>query len=120
MLPDLPSANLTSLRACVSAGETLPKATWEAVHDACGIRIIDGIGSTEMLHIFISAAGDEIRPGTTGRAVPRYAAEVQDPDGRPGPDGALGRLGGKGPTGCRHLRRDRQGPHLPDRCNGTG
>src|SRR5256886_16339997 len=107
MLPDLPSANLTSLRACVSAGETLPKATWEAVHDACGIRIIDGIGSTEMLHIFISAAGDEIRPGSTGRAVAGYVAEVQDPDGRPVPDGELGRLAVKGPTGCRDLRGDR-------------
>src|SRR2546428_12620147 len=107
MLPDLPSANLTSLRACVSAGEPLPKATWEAVHDACGIRIIDGIGSTEMLHIFISAAGDEIRPGTTGRAVPGYAAEVQDPDGRPVPDGELGRLAVKGPTGCRYLHGHR-------------
>ena len=70
MVPDLGAARLTSLRACVSAGETLPQATWEAVHDACGIRIIDGIGSTEMLHIFISAAGDDIRPGSTGRAVP--------------------------------------------------
>src|SRR5256885_9420027 len=82
MLPDMPSANLNSLRACVSAGETLPKATWEAVHDACGIRIIDGIGSTEMLHIFISAAGDEIRPRSTGRAVPGFIADAQDPDGR--------------------------------------
>ena len=120
MLPDLPSANLTSLRACVSAGETLPKATWEAVHDACGIRIIDGIGSTEMLHIFISAAGDEIRPGSTGRAVPGYAAEVQDPDGRPVPDGELGRLAVKGPTGCRYLRGDRQETYVRDGWNVTG
>src|SRR5438874_13108860 len=104
MLPDLASANLTSLRACVSAGETLPQATWEAVHEASGIRIVDGIGSTEMLHIFISAAGDEIRPGSTGRAVPGYVVEVQDPDGRPAPDGARGRLAVKGPTGCRYLR----------------
>ena len=70
MLPDLWSANLRSLRACVSAGETLPQATWEAVHDACGVRIIDGIGSTEMLHIFISATGDAIRPGSTGAQCP--------------------------------------------------
>src|SRR5207237_6783546 len=82
MVPNLGAARLDSLRACVSAGETLPKATWEAVHDACGIRIIDGIGSTEMLHIFISAGGDEIRPGSTGRTVPGYVAAVQDPDGR--------------------------------------
>src|SRR2546429_7485374 len=114
MLPDLPSANLTSLRACVSAGETLPKATWEAVHDACGIAIIDGIGSTEMLHIFISAADDEIRPDSTGRAVPGYIAEVQDPDGRPVADGELGRLAVKGPTGCRYLRGERQTTNVQD------
>src|SRR5437764_311558 len=87
MVPNLSEARVSSLRACVSAGETLPKATWEAVHDACGIDIIDGIGSTEMLHIFISAAAQEIRPGSTGRAVPGYLAEVQDPDGRPVADG---------------------------------
>jgi 2-aminobenzoate-CoA ligase len=104
----------------VSAGETLPKATWEAVHHACGIRIIDGIGSTEMLHIFISAAGDEIRPGSTGRAVPGYVAEVQDPDGRPVPDGELGRLAVKGPTGCRYLRGDRQTTYVQDGWNITG
>src|SRR5207237_745933 len=89
MVPDLRAAHLKSLRACVSAGETLPKATWEAVHDACGLSVIDGIGSTEMLHIFISAAGDEIRPGSTGRAVPGYVAKVQDPDGMPVRDVAV-------------------------------
>ena len=120
MVPDLGAARLTSLRACVSAGETLPQATWEAVHDACGIRIIDGIGSTEMLHIFISAAGDDIRPGSTGRAVPGYVAEVQDADGRPVPDGELGRLAVKGPTGCRYLRGDRQGTYVQDGWNITG
>ena len=120
MLPDLGSADTTSLRACVSAGETLPQATWEAVHEACGIRIVDGIGSTEMLHIFISAAGDEIRPGSTGRAVPGYVAEVQDPDGRPVRDGELGRLAVKGPTGCRYLRGDRQATYVQDGWNITG
>ena len=120
MVPDLGAARLTSLRACVSAGETLPQATWEAVHDACGIRVIDGIGSTEMLHIFIAAAGDDIRPGSTGRAVPGYVAEVQDADGRPVPDGELGRLAVKGPTGCRYLRGDRQGTYVQDGWNITG
>ena len=120
MVPDLGAARLTSLRACVSAGETLPQATWEAVHDACGIRIIDGIGSTEMLHIFLSAAGDDIRPGSTGRAVPGYVAEVQDADGRPVHDGELGRLAVKGPTGCRYLRGDRQGTYVQDGWNITG
>jgi len=120
MVPNLGAARLDSLRACVSAGETLPKATWEAVHDACGMRIIDGIGSTEMLHIFISAGGDEIRPGSTGRAVPGYVAEVQDPDGRRVPDGELGRLAVKGPTGCRYLRGDRQATYVQDGWNVTG
>src|SRR2546429_6824325 len=120
MVPDLKGARVSSLRACVSAGETLPKATWEAVHDACGVRIIDGIGSTEMLHIFISAADDEIRPDSTGRAVPGYIAEVQDPDGRPVPDGELGRLAVKGPTGCRYLRGDRQTTYVQDGWNITG
>ncbi len=120
MVPDLGAARLTTLRACVSAGETLPKATWEAVHDACGMRIIDGIGSTELLHIFISASGHDIRPGTTGRAVPGYVAEVQDEDGRPVSDGELGRLAVKGPTGCRYLRGDRQATYVHDGWNITG
>jgi 2-aminobenzoate-CoA ligase len=120
MTPNLDAACLSSLRACISAGETLPQATWEAVHDACGIRVIDGIGSTEMLHIFISAAGDEIRPGSTGRAVPGYIAEVQDPEGRRVPDGELGRLAVKGPTGCRYLRGDRQATYVRDGWNITG
>ena len=120
MVPDLRSARISTLRACVSAGETLPEATWTAAHDACGIGIIDGIGSTEMLHIFISAAGSEIRPGTTGCAVPGYAVEVQDPEGRPVPDGELGRLAVKGPTGCRYLRGDRQATYVKDGWNITG
>jgi 2-aminobenzoate-CoA ligase len=120
MIPNLSAANVASLRACVSAGETLPKATWGAVHEACGIRLIDGIGSTEMLHIFISAAGDEIRPGSTGRAVAGYVAEVQDPDGRRVPVGELGRLAVKGPTGCRYLRGDRQASYVRDGWNITG
>jgi 2-aminobenzoate-CoA ligase len=120
MVPDLPAADVSSIRAAVSAGETCPLATWEAVHQASGLRIIDGIGSTEMLHIFISAAGDDIRPGSTGRAVPGYVAEVQDPDGRRAPDGELGRLAVKGPTGCRYLRGDRQGTYVQNGWNITG
>jgi 2-aminobenzoate-CoA ligase len=120
MIPDLGAARLDSLRTCVSAGETLPKATWDAVHEATGIRLVDGIGSTEMLHIFISAAGDEIRPGSTGRSVAGYVAEVQDPDGKPVPDGELGLLAVKGPTGCRYLRGDRQGTYVRGGWNITG
>ncbi|HKW73285.1 MAG TPA: AMP-binding protein [Candidatus Dormibacteraeota bacterium] len=120
MVPDLPAADVSSIRAAVSAGETCPKATWEAVHQAAGLRIIDGIGSTEMLHIFISAAGDDIRPGSTGRAVPGYVAEAQDADGRRVPDGELGRLAVKGPTGCRYLRGDRQRTYVQNGWNITG
>ncbi|HET7338507.1 MAG TPA: AMP-binding protein [Candidatus Dormibacteraeota bacterium] len=120
MVPEFSAADVSSIRAAVSAGETCPKATWEAVHEAAGLRIIDGIGSTELLHIFISAAGDEIRPGSTGRAVPGYVAEVQDEDGRPVPDGELGRLAVKGPTGCRYLRGDRQRTYVQNGWNITG
>ncbi len=70
----------SSLRRCISAGETLPRPVWEAWHKATGIAIIDGIGATEMIHIFISAADDDIRPGATGRAVPGYEARVVDDD----------------------------------------
>ena len=77
--------DLSSLRTCVSAGEALPAATSDAWHEATGVRIIDGIGSTEMIHVFISARGDDIRPGATGKAVPGYQARIIDADGRPLP-----------------------------------
>ena len=99
---------LRGLRRPVSAGEHLPGSTWQAFYDATGVKIIDGIGSTEMLHIFISSADDEIRPGSTGRAVPGYEAAILDEDGKPVPDGEPGRLAVKGPTGCRYLADDRQ------------
>src|SRR3989442_13470832 len=73
-----------------------------------------------MLPLFIPGAGDAIRPGSPGRAVPGYVAEVQDPDGRPLPDGELGRLAVKGPTGCRYLRGDRQATYVQDGWNVTG
>jgi 2-aminobenzoate-CoA ligase len=114
------AADLSSLRRCVSAGETLPRATWEAFHEATGIAIIDGIGSTEMLHIFVSSADADIRPGKTGRAVPGYVAEVQDEAGRPVPDGEIGLLAVKGPTGCRYLYGDRQGSYVRRGWNITG
>ncbi len=112
---------LPSLKAAVSAGEHLPAATWEAFRDATGVRIIDGIGATEMLHIFISAAGDDIRPGSTGRAVPGYTATVLD-DARAGrrPPGEPGRLAVKGPTGCRYLSDPRQRDYVRDGWNITG
>ncbi|HJR66236.1 MAG TPA: AMP-binding protein, partial [Gemmatimonadaceae bacterium] len=110
-----------SLRRCVSAGETLPRATFEAWHQATGIRIIDGIGSTEMLHIFISAADDDIRPGSPGRAVPGYRAIVLGDDGREAPRHTVGRLAVRGPTGCRYLDdAERQRGYVVNGWNVTG
>jgi 2-aminobenzoate-CoA ligase len=111
---------LAGVRRAVSAGETLSASVWHAMHDAIGLRIIDGIGSTEMLHVFISAADDDIRPGTTGRAVPGYRAAVLDDDGHPVPDGTPGSLAVKGPTGCRYLHGDRQGNYVRHGWNFTG
>jgi 2-aminobenzoate-CoA ligase len=111
---------LRGLRRPVSAGEHLPKSTWDAFYDATGVKIIDGIGSTEMLHIFVASADDEIRPGSTGQAVPGYTAAVLDKDGKPVPDGEPGRLAVKGPTGCRYLNDERQRDYVQDGWNITG
>ncbi|MHA6781012.1 AMP-binding protein [Pseudonocardia saturnea] len=111
---------LAGLRRAVSAGEALPASVWHAVHDATGLRIVDGIGSTEMLHVFIAAADDDIRPGATGRAVPGYRAAVLDDDGRPVPDGTPGHLAVQGPTGCRYLHGDRQETYVRHGWNLTG
>jgi 2-aminobenzoate-CoA ligase len=111
---------LRGLRRCVSAGEHLPRTVWEEFHRATGIRIIDGIGGTEMLHVFISAADDDIRPGATGRVVPGYRAAVLDERGEPVPDGVPGRLAVTGPTGCRYLSDDRQRAYVQDGWNITG
>ena len=112
--------DLSSLRTCVSAGEALPAATSDAWHEAAGVRIIDGIGSTEMIHVFISARGDDIRPGSTGKAVPGYQARIIDDAGRPLPSGETGRLAVRGPTGCRYLDDDRQAAYVQDGWNLTG
>ncbi len=113
--------DVSSLRACVSAGETLPLATFEAWERATGIRIIDGIGSTEMLHIFISASGDRIRPGATGLPVPGYEAKLVDERGADVPAGEIGRLAVRGPTGCRYLDNlERQRAYVQDGWNVTG
>ena len=95
--------DLSSLVKCVSAGETLPKATWAAFHAATGIPIVDGLGSTEMLHIFVAAAREEMRAGYTGRAIPGYRARVVDEAGEDLPPGEPGLLAVRGPTGCRYL-----------------
>jgi 2-aminobenzoate-CoA ligase len=110
---------LKTLRYCISAGEHLPEATWRAWKERTGIAITDGIGSTEMMHIFVSAAGNEIRPGSTGKAVPGYIATVLDPDGQPLDEG-VGRLAVKGPTGCRYLDDPRQRDYVVNGWNVTG
>ncbi|MGH3588275.1 MAG: AMP-binding protein, partial [Pseudonocardia sp.] len=111
---------LSTLRRAVSAGEHLSEATWRAFHEATGVRLIDGIGATEMLHVFISSADDDIRPGSTGRVVPGYEARIVDESGEPVPDGTPGRLAVKGPTGCRYLADDRQKVYVENGWNITG
>jgi 2-aminobenzoate-CoA ligase len=111
---------LRGVRRAVSAGEHLPATTWQAFFDATGVRIIDGIGSTEMLHIFIASADDDIRPGSTGRPVPGYQATVLDDEGKQAPPGQEGRLAVRGPTGCRYLADDRQRVYVQDGWNVTG
>ena len=110
---------LKTLRYCISAGEHLPEATWRAWRERTGIAITDGIGSTEMMHIFVAAAGNDIRPGSTGKAVPGYTATVLDADGRPLDEG-VGRLALKGPTGCRYLDDPRQRDYVVNGWNVTG
>jgi 2-aminobenzoate-CoA ligase len=114
------AGQLGSLRRPISAGEHLPEATWRAFRDATGVSLIDGIGSTEMLHVFVSAADDGIRPGATGTAVPGYRATILDDAGVPVPPGVPGRLAVKGPTGCRYLNDPRQASYVQGGWNITG
>ncbi|MXQ10650.1 benzoate-CoA ligase family protein [Microvirga makkahensis] len=120
MLAKLGDHDLSSLRKCVSAGEPLPKDTFEAWRKATGIKLMDGIGATEMLHIFIAATEEEIRPGSTGKPVPGYEAKVIDNEGCTLPPGSIGRLAVRGPTGCRYLADERQGKYVQDGWNVTG
>jgi 2-aminobenzoate-CoA ligase len=120
MLAQLQPNDLTSLRICVSAGETLPKPTWDAWHAATGIAIMDGIGSTEMLHIFIAAPIEKIKPGATGIPVPGYQAKLIDANGNDLPPGSTGRLAVRGPTGCRYLADPRQTDYVQNGWNVTG
>src|SRR3546814_707855 len=100
--------DLSSLRNSVSAGEARPDATRRLWRDATGIEMIDGIGGTEMIHVYVSSAGKEVRPGAIGKAVPGYVAKVVEQDLNPVPNGTVGRLAVKGPTGCRYLDDERQ------------
>lgn len=119
LIPLLEDRDIASLKTCVSAGEHLPAATWQVWRDATGLGIVDGIGATEMMHIFISAAGDDIRPGATGKVVPGYVATVLDDAGVP-LDSGTGRLAVKGPTGCRYFDDERQSAYVENGWNVTG
>jgi 2-aminobenzoate-CoA ligase len=120
MLGKLSDYDVSSLRKCVSAGETLPKATFEAWQAATGIEILDGIGATEMLHIFIGSPEGAVRAGSTGRPVPGYEACILDEAGQVAKPGTVGRLAVRGPTGCRYLADDRQQNYVQGGWNVTG
>jgi 2-aminobenzoate-CoA ligase len=112
--------DLSSLRKCVSAGEALPDATRSAFREATGIEIIDGIGATEMIHIFISHTPERVRRGATGYAIPGYQAAVFNEAFERCQPGEVGRLAVKGPTGCRYLADERQRDYVRDGWNLTG
>ena len=112
--------DISSLAKCVSAGEALPAATRALWKHATAIEIIDGIGSTEMLHIFISSDEVHSKPGATGKPIPGYRACVMDDEGRALPPNQVGKLAVKGPTGCRYLDDDRQGSYVKGGWNYTG
>jgi 2-aminobenzoate-CoA ligase len=111
---------LAGVRTAVSAGEHLSQETWEAMRERTGLQVIDGIGSTELLHVFVSARGDEIRPGATGKAVPGYRATILDDDGSEVGPGVPGKLAIIGPTGCRYLNDERQRNYVRGGWNITG
>ena len=108
------------LRICVSAGEALPDATRQLWKDATGIEMLDGIGATEMFHIFISAAPEQVRRGAIGKVVPGYTAKVVDDDGAEQPRGTVGKLAVIGPTGCKYLSDARQGNYVKNGWNHPG
>ena len=120
ILTRLGQHDISTLRTCVSAGETLPKAIFDAWFERTGLKILDGIGSTEMLHIFIGSPQDRVRSGSTGQAVPGYVAEIHDDDGRALPRGETGRLAVKGPTGCKYLDDLRQTTYVQHGWNYPG
>jgi 2-aminobenzoate-CoA ligase len=120
MAPFARQLGTPSLRICVSAGEGLPDATRQLWKEATGIEMLDGIGATEMFHIFISSAGSEVRRGAIGRVVPGYTARVVDDEGRELPRGTVGKLAVIGPTGCRYLDDPRQANYVKDGWNYPG
>lgn len=120
MLDKLDGRDISSLRICVSAGETLPKPVFDAWLARTGLPLMDGIGATEMLHIFIAAPREAIRPGSTGLPVPGYEARIVDEAGVEVPDGTPGRLAVRGPIGCRYIADPRQKNYVQNGWNVTG
>jgi 2-aminobenzoate-CoA ligase len=113
--------DISSLRKCVSAGETLPLKVWQDWYDATGLKIIDGIGATEMLHIFISSNEENMKPGATGKAITGYEAKIIDPQGNELPRNEAGRLVVRGITGCKYLNREeKQREYVENGWNITG
>ncbi|MCY3752442.1 MAG: AMP-binding protein [Gammaproteobacteria bacterium] len=120
MLNHIDEFDLSSLKKSTCAGEKLPLPTYEEWLAATGLRMIDIFGSTEMIHVFISAVGDEIRPGASGKAITGYRACILDDDNRPAAPGTPGRLALKGPTGCKYLADERQKNYVVNGWNLTG
>ncbi|MCP4983928.1 MAG: AMP-binding protein, partial [Gammaproteobacteria bacterium] len=113
-------ADLSSLRAAVSAGETLPAPIYQAWKQKTGKPMLDGIGATEMLHIFISNRFDDSQPACTGKPVTGYQVKLVDDSMNEVPHGTNGRLAVRGPTGCRYLADERQVKYVKDGWNLTG
>lgn len=113
--------DISSLRKCISAGETLPLKVWQDWYDVTNLKIIDGIGATEMLHIFISSNEENLKPGATGKAVTGYEAKIIDQNGNEFPKNQAGRLAVRGITGCKYLNRiDKQQEYIENGWNITG
>ncbi|GAA3062862.1 AMP-binding protein [Actinocorallia glomerata] len=111
---------LRGLRVGVSAGEHLPATTWHDVYEATGVKLLNGIGATELLHVFISTELGTDSPGKTGKPVPGYRARILDENGQEAPRGTSGRLAVIGPTGCRYLDDERQMSYVSSGWNITG
>ncbi|PZU92520.1 MAG: 2-aminobenzoate-CoA ligase [Chelatococcus sp.] len=120
ILGKLDGRDISSLRICVSAGETLPKTVFEAWKERTGMELMDGIGATEMLHIFLAAPRGKLKAGSTGFPVPGYEAVILDENGEIAPDGTPGRLAVRGPIGCRYLADERQFKYVVNGWNVTG
>lgn len=120
ILGKLDGRDVSSLRICVSAGETLPRTVFEAWKEHTGMELMDGIGATEMLHIFLAAPRGKLKAGSTGFPVPGYEAVILDENGEIAPDGTPGRLAVRGPIGCRYLADERQFKYVVNGWNVTG